>query len=110
VGKRGEQSNLDRRSEIRSTLIKSKPPDLERTPEIERLAVRPERGGAARSRGESSPETRGMATAGLQGLRERVRCVQDNTVNTVVGIMPARKHQRAQTAAERSCGGTNLLR
>jgi hypothetical protein len=38
-GERGERSDLDWRAEIRSALIKSKPPDLRQTPEIQRLAT-----------------------------------------------------------------------
>jgi hypothetical protein len=64
-GEGGERSDLDRRAEIRSALIKSKPQDLGRTPEIQQPMAGHERGGAARSRGEGSPETRGMATTGL---------------------------------------------
>jgi hypothetical protein len=65
VGERGEQSDLDRRAEVRSALIKSKPPNLGRTPEIQRLVAGRGRGGATRSRGGVSPETRGLATARL---------------------------------------------
>jgi hypothetical protein len=61
----GERSNLDRRTENRSALIKSKPPDLGRTLEIQQPGAGPERGGAARSHGEGSPETRGTAMTGL---------------------------------------------
>jgi hypothetical protein len=50
---------------IRSALIKSKPPDLERTLEIQQLVVGHDCGGITRSRGEVSPETRGTATVGL---------------------------------------------
>jgi hypothetical protein len=57
--------DLDRRAEVRSALIKSKPPDLGRTPEIQRLVAERGRGGAARSRGEVSPEMRGPATVWL---------------------------------------------
>jgi hypothetical protein len=64
-GKRGEQSDLDWRAEVRSALIKSKPPDLGRTPKIQRLVAGRRCGGAARSRSEVSPETRGLATTGL---------------------------------------------
>jgi hypothetical protein len=64
-GESGERSDLDRRAEIRYALIKSKPPDLGQTPDIQQPAVGPERGGAARSRGEGSLETRGMTMAGL---------------------------------------------
>jgi hypothetical protein len=65
VGEREERSDLDRRAEIRSVLLKSKPPDLGCTPEIQRLAAGRGCGGAARSCGEGSPKTRGLATARL---------------------------------------------
>jgi hypothetical protein len=64
-GERGDRSDLDRRAKIRSALIKPKPSDLGRTSEIQQLGTGHERGGAARSRGEGSPETRGMATTRL---------------------------------------------
>jgi hypothetical protein len=57
--------DLDRRAEIRSALIKPKPLDLGWTLEIQQLGTGRERGGAARSRGKGSPETRGAATARL---------------------------------------------
>jgi hypothetical protein len=63
--KSGERSDLDRTAEIRLALIKSKPPDLGRTPEIQQPVAGHESGGAARSRGEGSPRTRGTATVGL---------------------------------------------
>jgi hypothetical protein len=65
VRESGERSDLDRRAEIRSALIKSKPPDLRRTPEIQQPVAGHERGGAAQSRGEFSPETRRTAMVGL---------------------------------------------
>jgi hypothetical protein len=64
-GERGEQSDLDQKAEIRSALIKSKLLDLGRTPEIQRLATGRGCGGAGRSRGEGSLETRGLITARL---------------------------------------------
>jgi hypothetical protein len=64
-GKSGERSDLDRRAEIRSALIKSKSPNLGRTPKIQQPLVGPEHSGAARSRDEGSLEMRGMATAGF---------------------------------------------
>jgi hypothetical protein len=48
------------------------------------------RGGAARSRDESSPETGRPATPVLWWLRERVRHVQRDTTNTTVGAEPTR--------------------
>jgi hypothetical protein len=48
-GESGEQSDLDRRAEIRSAPIKSKSLDLGRTPEIQQPVVGHERGGATRS-------------------------------------------------------------
>jgi hypothetical protein len=54
----------------------------------------PKRGGAAWSRREGSPETRGVATVGLEWLREGVRHVQRDTTNTTVGAEPARGRQR----------------
>jgi hypothetical protein len=64
-GESEERSDLDRRAEIRSGVIKSRPLDLRRTPEIQRLATGHGCGSTAGSRGEVSPETRGTATAGL---------------------------------------------
>jgi hypothetical protein len=52
-------------AEVRSALIKSKLPDLGRTPEFQRLVAECGRGGAAQSRGEVSPEMRGLATVML---------------------------------------------
>jgi hypothetical protein len=69
-GERRERPDPDRRAEIRSALIKPKPLDLRRMPGIQRPGVGHERGGAARSRSEGSPETRGLATAGLQRLEK----------------------------------------
>jgi hypothetical protein len=65
VKERVENSDLDRAAGIRSGLIKSRPPNLRRTPEMQRSATSHGYGGAARSRGEVSPETRGTATVGL---------------------------------------------
>jgi hypothetical protein len=67
-GEREEWSDLDRRAEIRSALIKPKPSDLGRTPEIQQPGTGHERGGAARSRGKGSPETRGRPRWGSRGL------------------------------------------
>jgi hypothetical protein len=64
-GESEERSDLDRRAEIRSARIKSKSHDLERMSEIQQPVAKHERGGAARSHGEVSPETRGTATVGL---------------------------------------------
>jgi hypothetical protein len=72
---RGERLDLDQRAEIRSALIKSKPQDLGRTPEIQQPIAGHGRGGATRPCDEVLPETRGTTTVGLQGLRERVRRV-----------------------------------
>jgi hypothetical protein len=46
-GERGERPDLDRRAKIRSALIKSRPPDLGRTPEIQQAIAGHGRGGAA---------------------------------------------------------------
>jgi hypothetical protein len=64
-GKSGERTDLDRRAEIRSALIKSKSPDLGQMPEIQQPVAGHERGGAARSCGEGSSGTRGATTVGL---------------------------------------------
>jgi hypothetical protein len=56
---RGEQPDLDRRAEIRSALIKSRPPDLGRTPKIQQPIAGRGRGGVAQPRDEVSSETRG---------------------------------------------------
>jgi hypothetical protein len=49
-GESEERSDLDWRAQTRSAPIKSKPPDLRRTPEIQQPVARHECGGAARSR------------------------------------------------------------
>jgi hypothetical protein len=58
------------RSGSGSTLLKSKPPNLGRTPEIQRPGAGHERGGAAWSRGEGSPETKGTASGALGAYGE----------------------------------------
>jgi hypothetical protein len=67
-GEREGRSDLDQRAGIRSVRLKSKPPDLGRTPEIQRPGAGPERDGATWSRGEGSPETRGQTRRGSSGL------------------------------------------
>jgi hypothetical protein len=67
-GEREERSDLHQRAKIRSTLIKPKPLDLGWMPEIQRPGAEHERGGAARSRGERSPKTRGWPLQGFRGL------------------------------------------
>jgi hypothetical protein len=57
------------------------------------------RGGAARSRGESSSEKRRLATARLQRLG-----------GYFMGITPARKHQKALHTVRRANGGAGQLR
>jgi hypothetical protein len=64
-GESGERLDLNRRAEIKSSLIKSRSPDLGRMLEIQQPIAGHGRGGAARPRGEVLPETRGMATTGL---------------------------------------------
>jgi hypothetical protein len=56
---RGERSDLDRKAEIRSALIKPKSSDLGQTPEIQQPGTGHELGGAARSRDEGSSKTKG---------------------------------------------------
>jgi hypothetical protein len=64
-GSGSERLDLHQTIEIILVLIRSKPPDLEWTSDIQRPAVSHGCGGAARPRGEVSPETRGTATVGL---------------------------------------------
>jgi hypothetical protein len=64
----GERSDLDRAIGIRSGLVKSRPPDLGRTPEIQQPVIGHGCGGAARPRDEVSPETRGWPRRGFRGL------------------------------------------
>jgi hypothetical protein len=67
-------SDPDRRARIRSTRVESEPSISDRRPRSNGQGWLG-RGGAARSRCESSPETGRPATAGLWWLRETVRHV-----------------------------------
>jgi hypothetical protein len=67
-------------------------------------------GGAARSRGENSPETRGLATAGLPGLGDWSGRNQGDLVGSDMGLTPAREHQRALHTARRPNGSAGQLR
>jgi hypothetical protein len=68
------------------------------------------RGGAARSRDESSPETRGLATAGLSGFGHYPGRDQGGLVDSAMAFMLAQGHQRVQTTAGWANGGAGLLR
>jgi hypothetical protein len=68
------------------------------------------RGGAARSRGESSSEKRRLATARLQRLGGYFGRVQGGLADSAMGITPARKHQKALHTVRRANGGAGQLR
>jgi hypothetical protein len=63
------------------------------------------RGGAARSRGEGSPETRRLATTGLQRLGGLPGRDQDGLADSAMAFTLAQGHQRAQTTTRRANGG-----
>jgi hypothetical protein len=62
-------------------------------------------GCAARSHGENSPETRGLATVGLPGLGDWPGHNQGDLAGSDMGVTPAREHQRAMHTARRANGG-----
>jgi hypothetical protein len=64
------------------------------------------RGGAARSSGENSPETRRLATVGLPGLGVWPSRDQGGLAGSAMAFTLAQGHHRAQTTAGRANGGT----
>ena len=68
------------------------------------------RGGAARSHGENSPETRGLVTMGLPGLGDWPGRNQGDLAGSDMGLTPAREYQRALRTARQSNGGAGQLR
>jgi hypothetical protein len=72
--------------------------------------ARPKCGSAARSHGESSPETSRPATAGLPGLGDWPGHNPGDRADSSMDFTLAQEHQRAQTTTESANRGTALLR
>jgi hypothetical protein len=68
------------------------------------------RGGAARSRSENSPETRGLAMVGLPGLGDWPGRNQGDLAGSDMGLTPVREHKRALHMARWANGGAGQLR
>jgi hypothetical protein len=99
-GSGSEWLDLHRTVEIRLVLIRSRPPDLGWTSEIQRPTTGLGCGGVARPRGEVSPETRGQPRRGSRGLRK-----DSGAFKATWRTRPWAQHRRGGTRGRRTRRG-----